>query len=151
MNHKDEIMKISKCIWATSKMILELCKPQAAGHSKDNISSTHLHICRVVQRYGPVTVTKIAQQIPISTPYASTVVDELVHKGILRREINTSDRRKCAVTIAPHAKEIIECIESELLFPICNFVQTVGLEKSRKWFNTFMQIETDMTQHIADI
>ncbi|MDX2453151.1 MarR family winged helix-turn-helix transcriptional regulator [Desulfosarcina sp.] len=106
MNHKDEIMKISKCIWATSKMILELCKPQAAGHSKDNISSTHLHICRVVQRYGPVTVTKIAQQIPISTPYASTVVDELVHKGILRREINTSDRRKCAVTIAPHAKEM---------------------------------------------
>jgi DNA-binding MarR family transcriptional regulator len=132
MNEEGEIIESAKCLYLTCRAIIALCNQKAKNTNIDGASPIAIHMCHLVQQYEPVTVTEIAQHLNISAPYASTVVDDLVHKKVLRREKDQYDRRKCVITIAPEATKTIECMEFDILFPIYKILKMVGVDKTRK-------------------
>jgi len=79
------------------------------------------------------------------------MIDKLVYRGLLLRNIDINDRRKCTIIIAPNAHKRIEHMEAEILLPICNLVKNIGKVKTKKWIELFRQVEekTDGGQNCA--
>ena len=110
---REERIDLARYLMLTSRRIHNLFfydslvhKPR--GNSKNkNFVLTNYQLCVVclVRKEMPVTVTRLSQLLGISPPSVSVVVDDLVSKGILRRNDSYEDRRKRKLYILPEAIE----------------------------------------------
>jgi predicted transcriptional regulator len=55
------------------------------------LSPTQYHLCEVVRRCQPVTVTELARQLRVTAPSASVMVERLVEQGFLKRGADKKD------------------------------------------------------------
>ena len=113
--------------------ILKVQSRHLAASASNELSLTQLHAVGVVRGKGALSMGELAEQLGISAPSASTMVDRLVEKGLLCREHSTEDRRKVVVRISPGAIQEIEDLEAGLLALFTNLVHKLGPETTRKW------------------
>jgi DNA-binding MarR family transcriptional regulator len=66
-----------------------------------NQSPAQLHVLGVLRELGPATVSRLASQLGISPPSASSMVDRMVDGGLVLRTRNDEDRRLVTVALSP--------------------------------------------------
>ncbi|WP_319523870.1 MarR family transcriptional regulator [uncultured Desulfosarcina sp.] len=142
--NQEEITDIAKGLLLTSRVIMGLCRQNQSVMEIDDVSSVDLHICHVVKQRGSASLSEIAKCLKVSQAYASGAVDGLVARKLLVRERDRNNRRKCIISIAPDATQRIECMEAEILLPICTLVKKIGKAEARSWIDLFRQIEKEM-------
>jgi DNA-binding MarR family transcriptional regulator len=86
-----------------------------------------------IDENGPLTITRLAAILGVSSPSASAMVDKLVEKGILTREQSQEDRRHVIVRISPEAVKKIEKIKQIALCSIVELLKKVGPGTTQKW------------------
>lgn len=73
---------------------------------KLGLNRTDLRCIDVLQREGPVTAGRLAQQTGLSTGAMTTALDRLERSGYARRVRDSGDRRRVLVELTPQATEI---------------------------------------------
>lgn len=69
------------------------------------VNRTDMRAMDVLQRLGPMTAGRLAEEIRLSRPATTTVLDRLEEKGYVRRVSDPQDRRRVLAELTPHALE----------------------------------------------
>jgi DNA-binding MarR family transcriptional regulator len=140
-------MEQARFIFDTGCMIHEhILKAQSryladtASSLGSELSVAQMNAISVVHKNGPLSMGVLAEQLGITAPSASAMVDRLVEKGILLREHSLEDRRKVEVRISPEAVKAIEAVEESLFKLFRDLVQRLGPETTRKWCDVLATI-----------
>ena len=86
-------------------------------------------------------IKELSELLGVAPPSASTMVDRLVEKKILVREMSPEDRRKVIVRVSPEAVADIEKTEEAVLSSFVDLVEKVGPETARKWCEVLERIK----------
>lgn len=90
---------------------------------------------------GKMSLTDLQKHLHISSSSASLLVDRLVKKEVLRREISTSDRRMVRITVEPQAMAYIERMDRSLADYLGSAADTLGPELVEKWYQIARLLE----------
>lgn len=81
----------------------------AARCHERSISMAHVLVMSVIDKAGPMPMTRIAELIGSGLPTATGLVNRMVERGLVRREHDTRDRRVVLVSLTDEgAAEIRE-------------------------------------------
>lgn len=111
------------------------------GRSFGELSFAQMRAIKLVKTRGPLSITKLAKALHVSSPSASTMVERLVEKGVLRREPDPADRRKVLVSVSPDMLSTIEQIEKNIFGSFVALVDKVGPEIAENWCRILDRIE----------
>lgn len=147
---ENEILSQARYIFTTGKMIRDHIFRVQSSHlaacgkceALGELSIPQYHTIMVVRTRGQITMTELSDQLGVSPPSASAMVDRLVSKGILIREHSLKDRRKVVVRISPEALKDIEGVEDTILRSFVELVEKIGPETTRKWCEVLEQVKS---------
>ncbi len=131
----DQILKIQS-------QYLSCCE---AGPLAD-LSVAQLHVIRVIRSHGEMAMSELADQVGVSPPSASAMVDRLVEKGVLCREHSTEDRRKVVVRISPEGERKAEEVEAGILKLFVDLVEKLGPGTTEKWCQVLERVKAVLAQ-----
>ena len=95
---------------------------------------------------GASTISHLAEQLNVSPPSASSMVDRLEDKGFLYRERSTEDRRKVVVRLSEQAAVQADRMEGAVLAAFLDLVEQVGPETAQKWCEVLESVEQVLAQ-----
>jgi len=147
---ENETLSQARYIFTTGKMIRDHIFRVQSSHLADcgkcealgELSIPQYHTIMVVRTRGQITMTELSDQLGVSPPSASAMVDRLVGKGILIREHSREDRRKVVVRISPQAQKDIEGVEDTILRSFVELVEKIGPETARKWCEVLERVKS---------
>ena len=103
--------------------------------------SAYAYLFMHVRHHGKVTIKDLSELLGVAPPSASAMVDRLVEKRILIREMSPEDRRKVIVRVSPEAMADTEKTEEAVLSSFVDLVEKVGPETARKWCEVLERIK----------
>jgi DNA-binding MarR family transcriptional regulator len=62
--------------------------------SPNDLSLSQFRTIMTVYRNGHISMTELSRRLGVSPPSSSVMIEQLVEKGIFRREYSKKDRRK---------------------------------------------------------
>jgi DNA-binding MarR family transcriptional regulator len=111
----------------------------------EELSMAQVQMLMTLQSSGASTISNLAEQLNVSPPSASCMVDRLEDKGFLYRERSTEDRRKVLVRLSKQAASQAERMEGALLAAFLDLVERVGPETAEKWCDVLERVEQVLT------
>jgi len=146
---KETPLEQARYIFTRGKMIHDRVQGIVAGHIASgkgrqefrDLSVAQLHVFMQVRHRGEVTIKELAERLGVAPSSASAMVDRLVEKKILIREMSQEDRRKVMVRVSPEAMADIEKIEEAVLSSFVDLVEKIGPETARKWCEVLERIK----------
>lgn len=99
----------------------------------DELSINQLHAVMATRKKGPLTITQLADLLGVSAPSASAMVDRLVERGYMTRQIHPRDRRKVQVGVSAQAEQQIVQAENQVLTSFVDIVDKIGPDVAQKW------------------
>jgi DNA-binding MarR family transcriptional regulator len=145
----DDPLEQARFIFTTGKLIRNRVFRNYTGHSASQsgrgklggLSLPQIHAVNVTRERGQVSIKELAAILGVSPPSASTMVDRLVEKGVLRRERSLEDRRRVVVSVSPDAVQSLEELEGAILASFVGLVRKVGPEIARKWCEVLQAVK----------
>ena len=111
-----------------------------------DLSVAQMHVIRVIRSHGELAMSELAEQMDVSPPSASAMVDRLVEKGVLCREHSMEDRRKVVVRISPEAERMAEEVEAGILQLFIDLVEKLGPDTAAQWCRVLERVKTVLGQ-----
>jgi len=108
------------------------------------VTPSQLQVVNIVRKRKQVTITELANLLDVSVPSMSAMVDRLVKKNILKREMVLKDRRKVIVRLTPTVKNDFNRVEKTILSPICQLIDRIGPETATMWCNILNQLRESL-------
>jgi DNA-binding MarR family transcriptional regulator len=108
---------------------------------KEELSMAQVQMLMALHASGGSTISSIAQQLKVSSPSASCMVDRLEDKGILYRERSSEDRRKVVVRLSSKAAAKAKQMETAVLAAFLELVEKVGPETAEKWCEVLERVD----------
>jgi DNA-binding MarR family transcriptional regulator len=71
------------------------------------LSPLHLRTLKFVHHHGHATMKSIADYLLITPPSATSLVENLVEKGLIKREADKTDRRMVRLVMTPKGKQAL--------------------------------------------
>ncbi len=106
------------------------------------ISSTQRHVLLLLDSEGPMTMSRIAEQLDVSLPNVTGIVERMVDHGLVARIRSDDDRRIVSVAVTDAGRQTVEEIDlvrrSQLAAVICR----LSAEEQERALRTF----TDLRQ-----
>jgi DNA-binding MarR family transcriptional regulator len=146
----DEMMEMARYIFTAGKLIHDRIYEAGSFYFNDEdksktvveLSLPQKNLMLTIRRLGTVSMSDLANQLGVSPPSASAMVDRLVEKKILTREHSTEDRRKVVVRISDDAMSMMDGIEKNMLGVFIELVEKIGLKTTRKWCQVLRRVES---------
>lgn len=109
-HHKSIVNLIYTYGWISNVLKLKL--------NKYDVTLQQYNVMRILrgQYPKPTTINLIKERMLDKMSDASRIVDRLVQKGIVSRNVNTSDRRAVDILITQKGLDILNKLDGELLF-----------------------------------
>ena len=107
----------------------------------EELSMAQVQMLMTVHSCGESTISNLAEQLNVSPPSASCMLDRLEDKGLLYRERSTEDRRKVVVRLSKEAATQAEKMEEAVLAAFLDLVEKVGPETAQKWCEVLKRVE----------
>ena len=101
----------------------------------------------IVRKRKQVTITELANLLNVSVASTSAMVDRMVKKDLLIRDIVPQDRRKVIIRLSPTIKKDFNRIEKSILSPICQLVDRIGPETTTMWCDMLNQLKESLERH----
>jgi len=151
--NKDATIEAAQYICNTGRILHDrIVKIQSAyftcnkNGQLNDLSITQLNAIKILWDCGEMTMSALADQLSVSPPSASVLVDRLVEKGILCREHSTEDRRKVVVRVSPEAEKIVEEIIDNILQFFVDLVEKIGIETAQKWCDVLTHVTSVLSE-----
>ena len=116
-----------------------------ASSQGEELSMAQVQMLMTLQSCGASTISNLAEQLNVSPPSASCMVDRLEDKGFLHRERSLQDRRKVVVHLSEQAASQAERMEGAVLAAFLDLVEQVGPETAEKWCEVLERVEQVLT------
>ncbi len=146
--NQDEKLEKTRFIFITGKMIRDRMIQTFAGiQGQENmgkecfeVSWPQMQLALILKEKGEASLSEIAQELNVSAPSASAMVDRLVEKGLIEREHSREDRRKVIIRISPKANEHLEEMEKRMIGEFYKLVDQIGPDVTRQWYEVLQKV-----------
>ena len=119
---------------------------ERASCQGEELSMAQVQMLMTLRSCGESTISHLAEQLNVSPPSASCMVDRLEDRGFLHRERSTQDRRKVVVRLSEQAAAQAEQMEGAVLAGFLGLVEKVGPETAQKWCEVLESVEQVLAQ-----
>lgn len=107
MSENKSVDELIDLIFYTTKLIKEKVKNQAQKHQ---LPFMHIGILKFIAEKGEPTMKELAEQLCITAPSATSVVEGLIKSGYIERVLDKKDRRIVRITLTQSGKKELELI-----------------------------------------
>lgn len=76
------------------------------------ISNTHLHVLYLLTSAGPLAMNRLADQLGVSMPNVTGIIDRMVAHGLVERLRDDDDRRLVMVSATDAGREAVDEIDA---------------------------------------
>lgn len=133
----NETSIVEQCLDELAPLIARQRKAVAAQGCLRAISNTHLHVLFLLTTDGPMAMGRLADQLDVSMPGVSGIVDRMVGHGLVERLRDDDDRRLVVVraTSAGHAAvEEIDMVRRRQLARVLEMLEPSEQEAALRVF-----------------
>lgn len=118
------------------------------GHGKvfSCLTLQQAHICMTLCIRGSCGLKELAESAGVTPSSMSVMVDKLVDKGMLSREIDGEDRRKVRIGLMPRALSAMETIHRDVVGLFIRIGGLIGEEAVGKWLEVMGEVNKAMRQ-----
>lgn len=110
MDKKDKKQDIDEALMMLRHKITEMLHVEA---KKLGYSLAHFDILIYIAENGNVTMKDIANWMHITPPSASSLIEKLVKKRLVRRTQNSNDRRNIYITLGGEAHKLFKILQKK--------------------------------------
>lgn len=108
---------------------------------QSGITEQQWRILRVLEEFGPLDATKLAEAACLLVPSQTRIVQTLVEKGLVTRTPDTQDRRRQTVAITKAGRRIIEDNLDQAREIARHFETVLGKKKQRRLLNLLGELD----------
>jgi len=87
------------------------------------------------------TITGLAEELNVSAPSASAMVDRLVEKNAVQRIRSEKDRRQVVVSLTEPAQDYADRFEQAMLQSFIQLIEKIGPQLAEQWCEVAGKIE----------
>ncbi|MCW4023680.1 MAG: MarR family transcriptional regulator [Candidatus Bathyarchaeota archaeon] len=98
----------AKEILETVPLIMKDIRSQMRSRRTNDLTVPQFRTLNFVNRNAGASLTQVAEHIGITLPSMSKLADDLLHKGLLKREEHPTDRRRIKLQTTPLGVKITE-------------------------------------------
>ena len=109
------------------------------------ISSTHLHVLYMLVSRGAMPMSRLADQLAVSLPNVTGIVERMVERGLVERLRPVDDRRVVEVRITVTGREILDEIDTIKRHEMATVIGRLTPEQQERALRAFtdMRIATE--------
>jgi MarR family transcriptional regulator, organic hydroperoxide resistance regulator len=118
------------------------------------ISSTHLHVAYMLASRGPSNMSRLADQLDVSLPNLTGIVERMVERGLVERTRPEDDRRTVEVRITDAGRKVLDEIDTVKRQEIANIIGRLTPQQQGRALRAFTdmrvateQLAAEETQH----
>lgn len=118
------------------ELLESLCTSADAKHRRNTEDFTHgeVRILTCLMRHGgSSTPGDICEQLDMTGPRVSAAVNSLTKKGLVVRETDVQDKRRCHVYITDAGKELVRKKKKELTDSLEKVLELLGENDAREY------------------
>ncbi|MCP4022024.1 MAG: MarR family transcriptional regulator [Desulfobacteraceae bacterium] len=105
-----------------------------------DMSISQFHTIMAIRRKGKVSLKELSQMLQISPPSASSMVNRLVEKGVVKRHQSSKDRRKIEISLTQKALLRHERVEKAMFASFVDLIEKLGPDTTEKWCQVIEEI-----------
>lgn len=144
----DVVLGQARSIHRTVRMLHErmihrfnaLQKEEGAAVSCVDLTFPQYNAMLVVRDSEELTIKSLAEQLRVSPPSASAMVDRLVELGMLEREQSQLDRRTVTVRLSREGRKNLDAMDTQMLESLGHFLELLGREGAQSWCSIYEKI-----------
>jgi DNA-binding MarR family transcriptional regulator len=110
------------------------------------ISSTHLHILYMLASSGPTQMGHLAEQLDVSLPNVTGLVERMVERGIVERIRPADDRRVVEVSITAQGRRVLDEIDTIKRQEMANVINRLTPDQQQRALQTFTELRAATEQ-----
>src|SRR4051794_29097853 len=109
------------------------------------ISSTHLHVLYVLVSRGAMPMSRLADQLDVSLPNVTGIVERMVERGFVERTRPGDDRRVVEVRITDAGRAVLDEIDTVKRQEMANVISRLSPQQQERALRAFtdMRIATE--------
>jgi len=138
--------------------ILEQLEPVVARQRKAlvdqgcfrHISSTQLHVLYMLGSLGSMPMSRLAEQLGVSLPNATGLVERMVERGVVERVRPEDDRRVVEVRITTAGREVLDEIDMVKRQQMATIIARLTPEQQERALRTFTEMRVASEQLVAE-
>ena len=112
------------------------------------ISSTHLHVLYVLVSQGAMPMSRLADQLDVSLPNVTGIIERMVERGLVERTRPEDDRRIVEVRITAAGSEILDEIDTVKRQEIAKVVDRLTPDQQQHALRAFTDLRL-VTEQLA--
>jgi DNA-binding MarR family transcriptional regulator len=105
-----------------------------------HISSTHLHVLYMLATSGRMPMSRLAEQLDVSLPNVTGIVERMVERGMVERSRPEDDRRVVEVRICPSGRALLDEIDMVKRQQMANVINRLSPEQQERALRTFTEL-----------
>jgi MarR family transcriptional regulator, organic hydroperoxide resistance regulator len=114
------------------------------------ISSTHLHILYMLASRGAMPMGRLADQLDVSLPNVTGIVERMVERGVVERTRPEDDRRIVEVRITATGREILDEIDMVKRQEMANVINRLTPEQQECALRAFTDMRVATEQLVLE-
>lgn len=94
-------------VLAASRAFVAIAARSLAGAGEE-VTLTQFRTLTVLSMNGPVSLTRLAEEVGVMPATATRMCDRLIAKGLVVRRVSRSDRRQVALGLTERGRSLVE-------------------------------------------
>lgn len=96
-----------------------------------NISGLQMHTLCVLDKFNSINMTNLAKELMITKQQTTGIVNNLVNKGYINREVNPDNRKEILLSITESGNDTINTIKNHITDKLYKYFNVLGYEDKR--------------------
>lgn len=99
----------------TAPLVMRRIRAQMRGHRAADLSVPQFRALGFVRRHAGASLSEVADHLGLTLPATSRLVDGLVARGYVQRQLSASDRRSVALTASAKGETMLDATRERAL------------------------------------
>jgi MarR family transcriptional regulator, 2-MHQ and catechol-resistance regulon repressor len=97
-------------VYAITDIYKLLSKMMLKSAAKENLTIQQASVLRILAKKGPIQMNLLCQELSVTPPNITSLIDRLEKKGLVKRTEDKKDRRKTEIQLTTNGKELYETV-----------------------------------------
>ena len=114
------------------------------------ISSTHLHVAYMLAGGEAMTMSRLADQLDVSLPNVTGIVERMVERGLVERTHREDDRRTVGVRITDAGRKVLDEIDTVKRQEMAKVIARMTPEQQDRALRAFTDMRVAAEQLVVE-
>jgi DNA-binding MarR family transcriptional regulator len=121
-------------------MLREVARRQKGAMTKENMTVSDIVMLEILEEKGSPTMGTLARDLGLTMSAATSIVDKMIEKGMVKRERSLEDRRVVRVSLLKKGEDTVRSIKVERKGMTDQMFKALTEEEKAEYLRLFSKI-----------